>query len=112
MITVQGSVEVNLTSGEEVEIKCPECEDNYVHPIRVQVVKGEDFVTVTSAKEPIIGKDPALKGKRRGVRIITTFWCEHGHEFSMDVQFHKGLSFLSFSEANAAPTEGTVIWRD
>ena len=99
--------------------------NSYNHPISVKVspveIEGE-LMQIKIQKEgentkaytcsPLVS---GLIGKGRGVEIEIEFLSEDGYLWSMELQFHKGETFITTEKLHkAAPRvmAEKVIWRD
>jgi len=95
-------------------VACPVCGGDYTHPMSVRVNQNGDVVDVTRCKLDAY-KSPV--GTGRGSEISLRFYCENGHTFRLDFQFHKGQTFartaitepLEMSMTAQLPDE---LWRD
>ncbi len=59
------------------DLRCPVCDHENTHPIRTEIIDGEDNYK-------------AWKG--RGNLMSCWFMCEGGHHFSLNFGFHKGTT--------------------
>lgn len=68
-----------------------------------------------SDKEIVIEMDSInikkSENKNRGVKIIVDFACESGHYFNQQIEFNKGLSYISVINGSVTGCNNT-IWRD
>ena len=93
----------------ERPVLCPKCNGEYLHPLSVTI----DPAGYTGKAVEISCKGVQEKksdNERRGVEIITTFWCEEDHGFMRIETFHKGQTLVVYVMIEGfAPEE---IWRD
>ena len=101
-------------------ICCPVCGFEYVHPWRVLVMQGAIATEVTCEQSHTYGLPKSEMMKRRGSKIVLNFYCESGHSFGYEMQFHKGCLYCKLFSADCkqsddegeefeAPDE---LWRD
>ncbi len=93
-------------------IRCPHCgkdEDAMVHPTAVRINRGGEITLVDSNGTHM----QAGTTTHRGVSIENLFVCEQGHQFVMQMVFHKGSVYVEYKDV---PDELTkireTIWRD
>jgi len=90
---------------------CPQCGFNYVHIRNAVVNAGGDVTAVTPHGTMRFPDEPA----GRGTLVQLDFWCEGGHKFKINFQFHKGQVFVwseYLGEAAEEYGEYEELWRD
>lgn len=93
------------------ELCCPLCGHEYVHPERVSVEQGHSRTVVTGETTEISTSSRSLS--HRGSLINLRFWCEQGHSFQYDLEFHKGNVQARLSAARrTGPFQPAELWRD
>jgi len=67
-------------------VKCPVCGSDFVHMASVTVNAMGQITSITS------GGTTTRKGapSGRGSCVTIAFWCENGHTWCEELQFHKG----------------------
>lgn len=71
-------------------IECPYCKCEENHPIETEVYPIKNFINCKIDNSGL-KVETTNKGKlQRGVSIIIKFWCEEGHIWEREFQFHKG----------------------
>lgn len=90
---------------------CLLCGSANVHPHRVEVDRGGDVCVV----EPDGVGFTTRQHHARGAIIALDWFCESGHRFRTQFQFHKGSSYLRVTQqlpvAEREPWPAT-LWRD
>lgn len=99
------AVPSKITS-DETTLKCPECGDEHLHIVSVDVHRGNDKTTISN--EAITVKEE--KNETRGVTITLEYVCENGHHGKIIFQFHKGMSYVTH-ESLDPNTDRQIIWR-
>lgn len=90
------------------EKPCPFCHGDYVHPVALLIVCGNEWYKFTSEGFKS-GHGQVRQG--RGVVIERTYWCEEcSAQWVEREQFHKGNTIVNTYKIEPEPTY--VIWRD
>jgi hypothetical protein len=103
------------TSMTEPALTCPVCGFKYVHPVAIECCPPGGAKGGVRIDAQGVRLDPTTPPEGRGVATTLTFLCENGHIFTYGLRFHKGLTFLDRTMANA-PRDASqwpkTIWRD
>ena len=96
---------------ERLQLLCPVCQSNWVHPAKVSVRQHVTEVEVTGEGVSVREMKPT---KHRGTVTRLGFWCESGHTFTLRLQFHKGQTYLQAEPGeDFNPASGMAeLWRD
>jgi hypothetical protein len=90
---------------------CPVCACDFVHPSLVRVEQGQTETLVTRETTRVLGTDRGLL--HRGSRTTLEFWCENGHSFAYELQFHKGRTQCELSMRRLETNESRdELWRN
>jgi hypothetical protein len=84
------------------------CGCDQVHLVGVDVLQEDHVVQVARDETRMKRRDNAW----RGSRITLKFYDENSHYFTVDVQFHKGQSFVARSACSQFVEPPTELWRD
>ena len=91
---------------------CPICGDEYVHPIRVDVVSpGKRFGKV-SVDSDGIHLNPEHPPLGRGCIVYLEFQCESGHRYYHRLEFDKGRTVATLLARNTTDDKAGPIWRE
>src|SRR3989304_5591618 len=92
------------------KVLCPKCGASDVHIERVDIDQGKNFCSI--ARDAAIQIEER-KPQARGSNIQIWFWCEDYHHFTLEFQFHKGVTFFqSGILPDLDPEEAKELWRD
>ena len=100
---------------DEFALACPVCGFEYVHPVAVECRSPGQANGHLLIDHQGIHLDPTAPPDGRGVVIALTFLCEDGHLFTYHLRFHKGMTFLERTVADAAQEvdlRPQTIWRN
>ncbi len=104
-----------VTNQQEPALACPVCGFNYIHPVAVECRSPGQANGHLRIDSHGIHLNPMVPPDGRGVDIALTFLCEDGHLFTYHMRFHKGMTFLERTLADA-PQEVDLrpqtIWRN
>lgn len=93
-------------------IQCPVCGGSNCHLAGASVEQNASVVVVTPTEVLRRNHDDIGVGSR-GSSVRLSMWCENGHEFSMDVSFHKGSTTIAFSRMNEVDVSSMPeLWRN
>ena len=104
-----------LDTEEEMEIRCPVCNFESVHPVGVKVepVNGDTLVYINY--DGLITMPSEAAKRVRGIQTTLTYICESGHQWDELRSFHKGNTLLTIQRGpdwDDAECTPTTIWRD
>jgi hypothetical protein len=101
---------LEIHDGTEAIVKCPKCENTYVHIIRVRVNQNGMVTTVDGNKYTL---DPNGPKTGRGTRVSIECHCESGCLFALEFQFHKGNLYLETTDqGECGENWPNTLWRD
>lgn len=86
---------------------CGCCGWEYLHPVRVEVSRGDDTIIVT--RDGIERREE--KNISRGVWIGIDFVCESHDSSRLSFQFHKGMTYVN-TRSLGDVDDAKTIWRD
>ena len=71
---------------------CPVCGSDYVHPsaIKAEPVDGDTVVYIN--RDGIRAYPTSLAERLCGIRIVTSFFCEEGHQWDEERAFSHGMT--------------------
>lgn len=75
----------------EEEVKCPVCGSEWTHMSKVVVNAMGQITTISKDGTTVSQGEPS----GRGTRVTVCFWCEDGHEWLDELQFHEGMTMRS-----------------
>jgi hypothetical protein len=100
-------------------VRCPFCKagsDELVHLAGVDVLQGHSTAVVRHESVTVIDAEAGggLSGGHRGSRVKVLFFCEGGHSFSFEFQFHKGETRVEVFKGPdpEGPAAWGSLWRD
>lgn len=99
----------NETGGGEHLIRCPYCGDSAYAHLGDVVVNQNGFVVTVSQDGPSCRREEPRSA--RGSTVSINYWCECGHHFRHDFQFHKGQTFVSVAPLGSPPEPIDTLWR-
>ena len=77
-------------------LTCPDCifaqNDCAVHILGVEVDQLRHVTSIIPGELHDFHRDPRAV---RGSIVTIRFWCENGHRFDLEFQFHKGATLVS-----------------
>jgi len=95
---------------------CPICGFEYTHMRCVKIHQGDQLTSVgyDAKKESTVIKTKRAEVRGRGTVVSILCSCEGSHEWVIEFQFHKGMTFLGTSDCKAVDfTEPEPrLWRD
>ena len=86
---------VSENANRKTRLVCPVCGFDYVHPIGITCAPTEN----TGGTLKVIGDVISWNGHADVVTL--KFFCEDGHHFEYQLQFHKGATLLTVSATNS-----------
>lgn len=94
---------------------CPICGCENVHMGPVVIMQG--YTTVAVEREATHEIPRGLCGKCRGSNIRLAFYCESGHQFCYEMQFHKGITAINLIDTSKEivgdiSPDYPELWRD
>lgn len=87
----------------EPALICPVCEFEYVHLVAVEACSSGQADGQLRIDAKGLHLAAALSPDGRDMATTLSFRCENGHIFTYGLRFHKGLTFLDRTMANAPP---------
>ena len=91
-------------------ICCPLCGDSYVHPGPVVIEQGRTKTVVKDENTSVVPTDRSKR--KRGSSITLLFWCESGHTFAYEYEFHKGITTVAIHVGEYVDFPAGSLWRD
>ncbi len=96
---------------DEAVLCCPVCDMDHVHPEQVAVEQGKTQTIIRRESTNVSVTDRG--SGPRGSLIALDFWCENGHVFRYELEFHKGQLFLRlYAGEYSDPLKTDELWRN